>query len=108
MRFLVDAQLPLALARWIASNGHDAQHVFDIGLSGASDRAIWDQAVSSNSIIVTKDDDFIQMSRVRPGPAIVWVTTGNTSKRELLGRMERIFPQIVEALMAGERIVEIR
>jgi predicted nuclease of predicted toxin-antitoxin system len=108
MRFLVDAQLPLALARWIASTGHDAQHVADIGLEGASDRVIWDKAASLNGVIVTKDDDFIQMSRAGTGPAVVWVTTGNTAKRELLDRMEKVFPQIVEALTAGERIVEIR
>ncbi len=29
MRFLVDAQLPPALARWLAANGHAAEHVAD-------------------------------------------------------------------------------
>lgn len=40
MRFLIDEQLPTALARWIVSQGHDAQHVFDVGLGGASDVTI--------------------------------------------------------------------
>jgi predicted nuclease of predicted toxin-antitoxin system len=31
MRFLVDAQLPPALAQWLASHGHDAMHVTDLG-----------------------------------------------------------------------------
>jgi predicted nuclease of predicted toxin-antitoxin system len=35
MRFLIDAQLPPALARWLSSAGHDAEHVADIGLAGA-------------------------------------------------------------------------
>jgi len=26
MRFLVDAQLPPALARWLAAQGHEAEH----------------------------------------------------------------------------------
>jgi predicted nuclease of predicted toxin-antitoxin system len=108
MRFLVDAQLPLALARWIASHGHDAQHVADLGLEGAKDRVIWDKAASLDAVIVTKDDDFLQLSRSGTGPAVVWVTTGNTSKRELLDRMETIFSQVVDALEIGERIVEVR
>jgi predicted nuclease of predicted toxin-antitoxin system len=29
MRFLVDAQLPPALARWLAANGHTVEHVAD-------------------------------------------------------------------------------
>lgn len=32
MRFLVDAQLPPALARWLTERGHDAVHVLDLGL----------------------------------------------------------------------------
>jgi predicted nuclease of predicted toxin-antitoxin system len=41
MRFLIDAQLPPVLARWIESQGHTAQHVADLQMADASDRAIW-------------------------------------------------------------------
>ena len=37
MKFLVDAQLPPGLARWLVARGHEADHVFDIGLGAASD-----------------------------------------------------------------------
>ena len=40
MRFLVDAQLPPALARWLVERGHDATHVHEIGMAEASDLAI--------------------------------------------------------------------
>jgi predicted nuclease of predicted toxin-antitoxin system len=40
VRFLIDAQLPPALARWIGSHGHVAQHVFDIDLDAAPDSMI--------------------------------------------------------------------
>lgn len=33
MRFLIDAQLPPALARWLEGEGHQAEHVSDIGLA---------------------------------------------------------------------------
>jgi predicted nuclease of predicted toxin-antitoxin system len=37
MRFLVDAQLPPALARWLAGKGHEAEHVADRQMEAASD-----------------------------------------------------------------------
>jgi predicted nuclease of predicted toxin-antitoxin system len=37
MRFLADAQLPPALARWIALNGHEAGHVAQALTSTQSD-----------------------------------------------------------------------
>ena len=40
MRFLVDAQLPPALALWLAAMGHEADHVADKGMQAASDAAI--------------------------------------------------------------------
>ena len=42
MRFLVDAQLSPALARWAEGHGHLAEHVADVGLTSADDRAIWE------------------------------------------------------------------
>lgn len=30
MRFLIDAQLPLRLARWLTQVGHDARHTLDL------------------------------------------------------------------------------
>ena len=36
MRFVADAQLPPALARWLVARGHEAEHVCDKGLQAAS------------------------------------------------------------------------
>ena len=43
MRFLVDAQLPPALARWLAQEGHEAEHVFYCFPPGITDTAIWNE-----------------------------------------------------------------
>ena len=45
MRFLVDAQLPPALARLLITLGHTAEHVADIGLRDADDSPIWAYAL---------------------------------------------------------------
>ena len=58
MKFLVDAQLPPALARSLTAKGHAAEHVGDIGLQASSDAAIWDYALREGAAIVTKDEDF--------------------------------------------------
>lgn len=44
MRFIVNAQLSPALARFLAAEGHDAEHVADIELAGAQDQAIREHA----------------------------------------------------------------
>ncbi len=108
MRFLVDDQLPPALARWLVSRGHAAAHVRDLGLGGASDRMIWEEARRTGCVIVSKDDDFLNLQRQLPGPALMWITLGNCSKLVLLARMEKALPEVLTALDAGETLIEIR
>jgi predicted nuclease of predicted toxin-antitoxin system len=45
--FLIDAQLPPALASWLIQQGHAAQHVDDLGLRNADDIVIWNHASES-------------------------------------------------------------
>ena len=46
-----------------------------LGLGGVDDRAVWDEARSSGSVLLTKDDDFLGMSDVTPfiGPGAMRV-----------------------------------
>jgi predicted nuclease of predicted toxin-antitoxin system len=108
VRFLVDAQLPPALARWLAERGHTAEHVIDVGMAGANDRGIWTYAGEVSAIIVTKDEDVAER-RVRAGggPSIAWIRVGNTSRRDLLTWFRLCLPIIVEALERGEPLIEI-
>jgi len=74
VRFLVDAQLPPALARTLNAEGHEAEHLEDIGLRHAKDPAIWDYALRHQAAIITKDEDFVDRFRRLPdGPVIVWL-----------------------------------
>ena len=58
MTLLVDNQLPLALARYLAANGWECIHVQDVGLEAAEDRTIWQYAKERSLTIITKDEDF--------------------------------------------------
>jgi predicted nuclease of predicted toxin-antitoxin system len=108
MRFLVDAQLPPALARWLAANGHSAEHVADRELAAASDTAIWECALRESAAIITKDEDFVLRKTLNStGPAVVWIRLPNTRRRELLARFEIALPDVISALERGESLVEV-
>jgi predicted nuclease of predicted toxin-antitoxin system len=108
MRFLVDAQLPPALAHWLEAKGHTAAHVADVHLLDADDAAIWEYARSAGSAIVTKDADFSVRTVTSPaGPAIVWIRIGNATNRALLDQLESLWPEVEEALQRGERLIEV-
>lgn len=53
MNFLIDAQLPPALACWIISRGHQATHVFDLGFHTADDPVIWERAQNEQAAIIS-------------------------------------------------------
>jgi predicted nuclease of predicted toxin-antitoxin system len=109
VRFLIDAQLPPALARHLATLGHEAEHVGDAGLLLASDERIWDHASAVGAVLVTKDEDFVTMRALSKhgGPAVVWVRLGNTTKRALIARFEAAFAAIIDALKRGETVIQI-
>lgn len=107
MRFLVDAQLPPALARRIAAAGHECEHVADCGLLTAPDPAIRAYARSVGAVIITKDEDFAVHLLLNGGPAIVWLRLGNTRRPELLARIEADLERVVAALQGGETLVEV-
>jgi predicted nuclease of predicted toxin-antitoxin system len=89
MRFLIDAQLPPALARALSETGHDAEHVLDIDLHESDDSTIWDYAIEQSAVILTKDEDFPHRLNQNPqkAPTIIWLRMGNTSRHVLLERI---------------------
>jgi predicted nuclease of predicted toxin-antitoxin system len=108
MKFLVDAQLPPALARWLIAKGHVAEHVSDNGMQASPDTAIWDYALREGAAIVTKDEDFAQRKNMtKMGPAVVWIRVPNTRRSELLVWFETILPDILAAMERGETLIEV-
>jgi predicted nuclease of predicted toxin-antitoxin system len=110
VKFLVDAQLPPALARWLREAGHDAAHVEDVGLREATDGPIWEHALRTGAAVVTKDEDFAaraaRATKAQP-PVIVWLRVGNTTNRVLRALVEPRLPGIVELIRQGHRMVEV-
>ena len=109
MKFLVDAQLPPVLALWLREAGHDAQAVREVGLREADDTEIWNHALATGVVIITKDEDFpIRAQQTDVSPVIVWLRGGNTSNQALRLWFMPQLPQILTWIEQGVRVLEIR
>lgn len=58
MRFLLDENQSPVIANMLADAGHDAVHVRDIGLSGASDAEVMQRAEQERRVVLSGDTDF--------------------------------------------------
>jgi predicted nuclease of predicted toxin-antitoxin system len=109
VRFLVDNQLSAALADWLPQQGFEAQHVLEVQLAQAKDNPIWQHAQGQGAVIVSKDEDFAEwVRRGRPGPAVVWLRLGNSTRRELITWISPRWPAVTTRLQEGARLVEVR
>jgi predicted nuclease of predicted toxin-antitoxin system len=107
VKFLVDAQLPPALADWLRERGHSADHVSGLGLLAAPDAEIAARAEQGNYVLISKDDDFIRLRRPDRF-ALLWFRLGNASNRALFGWLEMRWPVAERMLATGERLIEPR
>lgn len=108
MKFLVDAQLPPALAQWLREAGHESIHVAEVGLRDANDDAIWRRAIEHGMVIVTKDEDFAtRAAQTSKAPAIVWLRVGNSTNPALRAWMTERLPGITGMLDQGNGLIEV-
>ena len=109
MNFLVDSQLPPLLARWISARGHQAVHVFELGLDSDDDSIIWRHAQKEKAVIISKDEDFADRWLLNDeGVSLVWIRKGNCSNRALMVWLEPLWPDVLRRLKQGEQFIELR
>ena len=109
MNIWVNAQLPPTLASWLNGTFEvNAIALRDLGLRDARDVEIFEAARIANTIIMTKDSDFVDLvCRLGSPPQILWLTCGNVTNRNLRQLLMITFPEALEKLRQGEAIVEI-
>lgn len=108
MKFIVDAQLPPVMVRWLRAGGHEAEHVEEAGLLKADDAAIWAHAERAGAAILTKDEDFAERAKAADGPpVVVWLRIGNCSNAELRHWFEPRLAGIAQMAGEGSRIIEV-
>lgn len=86
MRFLIDAQLPVRLARFLQHAGHDAVHPSALPAGNhTTDTRITEIADSEFRVVVTKDLDFRDGHLLTGSPRrLLVVATGNIGNDDLL------------------------
>jgi len=65
VKFIVDNQLPGALAEYLRERGFDCQHVLEAGLADARDSDICRHAEVQGLIVISKDEDFFYFAQQR-------------------------------------------
>jgi predicted nuclease of predicted toxin-antitoxin system len=97
------------VAAWIKETfSVEAVAVRDLGLRGAKDVPIFDAARAAGAVVMTKDNDFVELlNRLGPPPQVLWVTCGNTSNARLCEILTRVMPTALKLLNQGDRLVEI-
>jgi predicted nuclease of predicted toxin-antitoxin system len=78
VKLLFDENLSPDLPRLLATLFPNSAHVRDLGLVGADDLVIWSVAAKEGFALVTKDDDFMEVSILRGAPPkVVMIGLGN-------------------------------
>ncbi len=106
--FLVDQQLPMALATYLAERGHDARHIKEYaGGTTMPDPDVARLADFEGRFVVTKDDDFrISHLLGKPPARLIHVTCGNITTRDLLALFGEHWSAL-EAALPTYRYLEI-
>lgn len=83
MKFLLDANISWRLSEKLKLHFDDCFHVDRIGLRvPASDNDIWKYALAKELIIVTNDDDYVNLLNFKGfPPKIILLKTGNQSNQ---------------------------
>mgnify|MGYP006186036335 FL=1 len=79
MKLLLDTNISWRLVKLLQEKDIDCIHVEQTSLPvPATDRSIWEYALSENYIIVTNDEDFLNMSNLYGfPPKVLLIKTGN-------------------------------
>jgi predicted nuclease of predicted toxin-antitoxin system len=104
MKFLVDAQLPPGLCRWLENRGHSAHHVSELWEEPPRDFEISDYAEKESVAVISKDADFVEL-RLPDRFAFVWLRCGNVSNLRLSEWLDDQWESVERRLEAGARFI---
>lgn len=110
MRYIIDAQLPRSLAKWMLKNNYEAIHTLDLpDQNDTKDSEIIRIAsLDDVSVVVSKDRDFPEQRIIRGVPEkLLWVTTGNIKNSQLLKMFEEEFLKIDKLFNDGNSFIEL-
>ncbi len=96
MKLLLDANLSWRLVKKLTSTFSNILHVNQIGITTpAKDSEIWDWDLKNEFIIVSNDDDFINLLLLKGfPPKVILIRKGNLATEELATSLLECLPEI--------------
>ena len=90
MKLLLDENLSHKLVARLTAAFPETAHVDELELHGQPDIAVWRYAAEHGFLVVSKDDDFRQLSFLRGHPPkVVWLVVGNAGTAVIAGLLLR-------------------
>jgi predicted nuclease of predicted toxin-antitoxin system len=104
MKLLLDANISWHLMAKLKSIYEDCFHVDHVGLNiPPKDMEIWKFAMTNNLIIVTNDDDFLNLANEKGfPPKVVLLRTGNQSSNYVFTLLTRHIEDIRALVISQE------
>lgn len=65
MKFILDENVSKRLSKWLKDRNHDAITLHELNLLGVKNGSIADLAIKENLIIISCDNDFLKMNKIR-------------------------------------------
>lgn len=99
MKFLIDAQLPRRLATELKQAGFEATHTLELPEGNrTTDLALIELSMAHQSILVTKDSDFVQSFLLKHEPwKLLLISTGNINNDDLIKLIKHNIGEIAES-----------
>jgi predicted nuclease of predicted toxin-antitoxin system len=107
MRFLLDMNLPPAMADWLRSEGHDAVHIRELRLANLPDRDVFARAAADRRIVLTFDLDFGEIVGLSGAAAsgVVLLRLRLARQQYLRDRLQATIDGAAQALAAGAAVI---
>jgi predicted nuclease of predicted toxin-antitoxin system len=95
MKLLFDQNLSPKLVDRLADLFPGSTHVQSVGLDRASDEQIWELARANGYTILTKDEDYSNLSVIRGSPPkVLWLQMGNCTTAQVEAALRVRFADI--------------
>jgi predicted nuclease of predicted toxin-antitoxin system len=109
MKLLLDANISWKLTNVLKPVFGECSHVDLIGITvPAEDIDIWSYALDNGYIIITKDNDFVDLLEIKGfPPKIVLLKTGNNSSKALFELLVNMKPMIEDLENNNYGLLEI-
>lgn len=108
MKFLVDAQLPRFLAKYLCDKGHDTIHTLELPHGNdTTDGEINLISLAEKRVVISKDRDFFDSYTAQREPyKLLHIRIGNSNNAALIDLFEKNLATIIAELNSGS-VVEV-